>query len=704
MVFGRRSAVDADGRLGGHATRQRASESDVEVAIRKKPVLFGRRIQVLDVTESNDDEADMVQYLGESDRRQDPSSKSRQEDQRQDANDQIDTASVPSSREESPPKQQEEIGTSWFGGWFGTSESPAATSTNTKPKSSDSGGAWSWFGGAPEKANSADDDESLAGSTVNSLFGDLNSLPSVNGEVTISGASLRSTDFDGRDDRSMGRDSVVERKLNEITVKKEYRENPVDLASKLDSAEVHNRRQLLVKELRSTIVTDGRYDVKCASISAALAELLDQAGEHDQAIKLFRDAVAIYSVKLGDDDDKTNEAKVGLAKILSNTGDHLEAISILYTVVCMRKASKGDKDPSVGDALALMAHSLRLSGDYQQAIKELKRGLKIYRETLGDSHESVAKTVDEIASLYVTLGDFEKSSAILEEVVKLKASTLGMKSTAVAETLTNLAMSYECSEQFVQAMKCLKKAYKIHTDIGGYSSEEATGTLNKIALLYEATGDFNRASIAYLGVLRGRKIIHGESHLKVGEIYCRLGHALRETGQLEKALKCMKEALPVYVGQGVEMEDVEKIAEIMHEMALIYKQKKHHAEAARIFKQELSVRRKINQPEFPFVARTLNHLGVTEYEMKNNSKALKYLVEALTIFQDNGEHGMDCAEVLYNTGLVFVAVRNKERALEAFIEAEKLFTEHGCDGNHPFLVHSRSEITRLRASQGSWFR
>jgi len=367
----------------------------------------------------------------------------------------------------------------------------------------------------------------------------------------------------------------------------------------------------------------------------------------------------------------------------------------------MRKDVLGEKDPAVADGLALLAHALRKDGEYQHAIKELKRALKIYRESLGDSHEKVSSAVDAIASLYVTIGDFEKSSAILEEVVKLKAATVGMKSKAVAETLTNLAMTYECSEQFTQAMKALKKAYKIYTEIGGYSSEDATDTLHKIAILYEAMGDFNRASIAFLGVLRGRKIHHGEDHLLVGEIYCKLGHALRETGQLEKALKCMKEALPIFVGKGVEMHDVEKIADIMHEMAIIYKEKEHYGEAARIFKQELSVRRKIGQPEFPHVARTLNHLGFTEYEMKNNSRALKYLVEALTIFQDQGEHGMDCAEVLYNTGLVFAAVRNRDRALEAFYEADRLFSEQGCKQNHPSRIKTQREITKIRDSNSS---
>jgi tetratricopeptide (TPR) repeat protein len=357
------------------------------------------------------------------------------------------------------------------------------------------------------------------------------------------------------------------------------------------------RRQLLVKEYRSAIATFGRYDIRCANISAALGDLLDECGEYPHAVRLHKDATTIFSCKLGDDHTTTMNAKMRLGTVLENARQYDEAINTYYLVTVMRRAMNGEDDPSVADGLVHMAQALRKKSDFLQAIKELKRALKIYRESLGDAHEKVAATVDHIASLYVTVGDFEKSAAILEEVVKLKAATIGMKTKAVAQTLTTLATTYECSEKFSSAMKALKKAYKIYTEIGGYSSEDSTATLNRIAQLYEATGDQNRASIAYLGVLRARKILLGTDSLSVGETYYRLGHSLRENGQYDKALKCLKEALPIFVGQGVEMNDMKMVADIMHEMAFINQDKGNYPDAVRIFKQELSVRRKIGQPE-----------------------------------------------------------------------------------------------------------
>lgn len=556
----------------------------------------------------------------------------------------------------------------------------------------------------PKPKEDKDDNESPGDEN---MFGELSCsapVPSAKGDVTICGKIIQSTDFDGRDDNTHAR-SGVDEKVREILANNE---SPTGIdhealsfvrqRSGANDTTVYNRRQMLIEELRSAIATYGRYDINCANVSSALGNLLSETNEHAQALKLHRDAVSIYSAKLGDDHATTINAKFRLASLLADVSEVDEAISIYYNVTCMRRALKGDSDPSVAEGLTAIAKCLRRNGENQQAIKELKRALKIFREALGDSNEHVSSTVDEIASLYVTIGDFTKASAILEEVVKLKTATYGVQSKTVAKTLLSLAMSYERSGQFPQAMTSLKSAYKIQTEMDGYSSEDATATLQKIALLYETTGDYNRASIAFLGVLRGQKIHLGEDNLQVGETYYKLGHALRQTGQLEKALKCMKEALPIFVGKGIEMQDVERIAEIMHEMALIYKEKKHYNEAARIFKQELSVRRKIGQPEFPWIARTLNLLGVTEYDMKNNSRALKYLVESLTIYQEKSEHGTECAEVLYNTGLVFAAVRNKDRALEAFTEAQRRFREQGATEEDPRMIHTGKEIAKLRES------
>ena len=579
---------------------------------------------------------------------------------------------------------------------------------------------------------------SASASTFMKLGDDLKSLPSVQGGIPGEDGSVLSNDLSvgkrgGPEHRVSSRsnksrslsasrkdetvESVVEKKINNLKSEQSNHKNDKSVPflrrkmfpttsgrstdreggdpSSPDSI-LETRRQLLVHELRQAVQNFGRFDVRCANITAALGDLYDENREYKQALRLHRDAVAVYTTKLGDNHQSTLQAKSRLGQVLENAGDYEEAVGMFFGVMSMTKALKGDKDPEVADMMSRIAGTLRKKGNYELGIKTLKRALKIYREVLGDSDPNVSSTVDSIASFYVTIGDFAKASTILEEVVKLKAATIGMSSKEVAASLSELATCYECAEQYSKAMKNLKKAYKIYAEVSGESSEKAILTLERIALIYQATGQFKKAAIAYLGVLRGRKRALGDSHPTVADTYFHLGVSLRESGQQDKAFKCMKQALNIYVGEGKDMHDVEMIAEVMHELAIIHKTNKNTADAIKTFKQEIAVRRKLGQPEYPLIAQTLNHLGVAEFEIMNHNRALNYFMEALTIYEKSGnDTGTDFAEVLYNTGLVFESIRSKQRAQDAFLEAARLFKENGYSDDHPHLSKAINKLLRL---------
>lgn len=637
-------------------------------------------------------------------------------------------------------------GDEWYSGvlsFFGGKNSSEETRTDQQIAGgvlpSDDSVVWSLYQNIPldyvnEDTREGIDNESISSESVSTLgrglADDLQSLPSVADDPGDDGSvpSLENISLSKQEEHSLKNakrfirtisktenvEAVIEKKISNIRIENPTTETERSIpflrrkmypkTSGRSTSNYHtnsekileSRRQLLIRELRAAVERYGRYDTRCANITAALGDLYDENKEYKQAIRLHEDAISVYSVKLGDDHPTTLNAKTRLGKIQENAGEYDDAMATFFNVMSMTKAIKGDKDPAAADAMVLVAGTLRRKGKYELAIKTLKRCLKTYREVFGDSHRSVSNTVDEIASLYVTVGDFTKASAILEEVVKLKAATMGMSSKEVASSLSELATCYECAEQYSKAMKNLKKAYKIYADVSGEAGDKAILTLERIALIYQATGQFKKAAIAYLGVLRGRKRALGESHPTVADTYFHLGVSLRESGQQDKAFKCMKQALNIYVGEGKDMHDVEMIAEAMHELAILHKANDNIGDAIKTFKQEIAVRRKLGQPEYPLISQTLNHLGVAEFEIKNHNRALSYFMEALTIYEKNGKgSGTDFAEVLYNTGLVFESIRNKQRALDAFLEAACLFKENGYTDDHPHLSKAINKLKRL---------
>ena len=449
-------------------------------------------------------------------------------------------------------------------------------------------------------------------------------------------------------------------------------------ATSVASPRTVSNRTALVRGLKSAIEEHGRFDVRCANIACALADSHGNGGEYAQALKLYREATTIYTTKLGDHHTVTIDAKVQLGQILEMMGDHDRAIEVYFSVLSMRKAILGDTHTSIADTLSHLASALKRKGRPTQSIKELKRALKLYRGSLGDAHPRVTATVDEISALYVMVGDYGKATAILEEVVKLKAATVGMNNQDVAKTLLELATAYEAAGDNSKALRALKKCFSVYSILYGDSSDKAMIVLERIAQNCRKNGEPERAVAAYLGVLRGRKDIYGDSDPIVADTYLQLGIALRENSQQDKAMKCMKQALSIYVGEGKDMHDVGMISEVMQEMAFIHRSKGKLNDAVKIFKQVLTIRQKMGAQERHRVAETLFHLGTAELEMKNNTKALNYFMDALTIYEKaSDEVGVDFAKTLYCTGIVFDASRHHERAQEAYNEAIKVFLSQG---------------------------
>lgn len=596
---------------------------------------------------------------------------------------------------------------------------------------SENEGSKSYRVNAQESRDGVEDDTSTAGETLDALGrnlgDDTKSLPSLEDrsiDASLGSLSLKknvkslTSQFMLRSNMKKETvEAVVEQKINNLkseqsnganekvvpflrrklypkTTGRKQEEEKKD-QDKSDSI-LDARRHMLVKELRDAVETYGRFDVRCANITAALGDLHQENQEYTQALRLHKDVVSVFSVKLGDDHEMTLKAKNRLGEVQENAGDYDDAISTYFYVISMTKALRGEKAPEAAAIMTKMAGTLRKKGKYALAIKTLKRALKVFREVLGDSHVKVSTTVEEIAKLYVTIGDFSKASAILEEVVKLKAATVSMESKEVADSLSELASCYELAEQYNKAMKNLKKAYKIYADVHGESGEKSILALERIALIYQATGQFKKAAIAYLGVLRGRKQALGEFHPTVADTYYHLGVSLRESGQEEKALKCMKQALNIYVGEGKDMHDVEMIAEVMHELAILHKVRNDIDEAIKTFKQEIAVRRKLNQPEFPSIAQSLNQLGLSEFELKNQNRALSHFKDARSIYEKAGKiSDIEYAEVQFNSGLVFQSMRKKQRCQDAFLEAAIIFKKKGYKNDQPQLAKAVSMLKKM---------
>jgi len=456
--------------------------------------------------------------------------------------------------------------------------------------------------------------------------------------------------------------------------------------------------EALIRKLRAAREEHGRYDLKCADLTAGLGDEFYKDGAYDRAHSLYKEAMSVYSTKLGDFHETTIACRVHLGDSLEKLGRYDAAIREYHAVLEMRKELKGEKDSSVGDVLVMISKTLRQKeGRLPQALKELKQALKLYRSSLGDSDPKVAETVDDIASLYMECGNYTKAAAILDEVVKLKVATSGMLNASVADTLLRLGIAQQSSGDLESALKSLKKAFSIYTSVRGEDSEEATTSLQNLARLYMEFGDYQKATNACMGVLNRQKRTIGNTDPRLADTYLNLGLCLRQTRDLNKASKCLKLALTLCIGaKGKETRDPGTIAQIMHELGVIHQLNGKTSDAIKVFVQELVVRRKMGNKELPQVARTLFYLGTAKYDLAAYIPALSYLAESLEIYKQlENDFGMDYAETLFSAALVFKTTKQDERARQAFLESLKLFYAHGLGNDHELVKMAAGKLKEL---------
>ena len=460
-----------------------------------------------------------------------------------------------------------------------------------------------------------------------------------------------------------------------------------------------SQTERLIKKLNAAREEHGRYDIRCANITSAVADALYKDEDYREAFSMYKEALSVYSAKLGDSHVTTIDCRIHLGETLLKLGKNDAAIQEYHTVLEMRKGLNGEKDSTVADTMVMISRALRQKeGRIPQALKELKRALKIYRASLGDSDPKVSATVDDIASLYMMSGNFEKSIAILEEVVKLKAATNGTLNAGVADSVTQLAIAQQSAGDLESSLKSLKKAYSIYNDVDGEDGEKTTASLQRLARFYMEIGDYQKAINASMGVLHRQKRTLGNADRSLADTYLDLGVCLQQTGDLAKATKCLKLALTLCIGaKGKDgMQDAGTVAHVMHELGIIHQLNGRTKDAIKVFQQELIVRKKMEQGELPQAARTLFYLGTAKYDLGDHPAALSFLTEALEIYEKlEDDLGMDFAETLFSTGLVFKTTKHDEKARQAFFESLKLFYAHGLGRDHELVKMATAKLKEL---------
>jgi len=305
-----------------------------------------------------------------------------------------------------------------------------------------------------------------------------------------------------------------------------------------------------------------------SNLSLALNEAgycYDLAGRYDQAIKYYKEALAIDK-KLGREQD---------------VAIRLNSIGLVYNA----------------------------RGQYDQAIKYYEEALAIDKR-LGSKR--IAIRLNNIGMVYKERGQYDKAIKYFEEALAID-KRLGSER-GVAIILSNIGLVYSAWGQYDQAVKYYKEALEIDQRLG---NEGGIATrFNNIGMVYKDWGQYDQAIKYFKEALALEKRLGREGGVAI--ILSNMGVVYSDWGQNAQAIKYYKEALAIDKRLGREGD----IAIRLNNIGMVYSDWGRHDQAIKYYKESLAIDKRLGKQAG--VAITLNNIGSEYKRLKKYDKAIKY--------------------------------------------------------------------------------
>jgi len=456
-----------------------------------------------------------------------------------------------------------------------------------------------------------------------------------------------------------------------------------------------------MSELRSAIKSFGRHDLNVAHTLVTAGDYYTEASDYDRAHSLHKEALTIYSTKLGDHDPRSVDCKVRIARVQLKQGKVDEALESFCQSMHMREALMGDEHPSVSEVRMHVAEIQRGKGHAKMAAREVKKALRGYREAYGDDHPKVADAVESIAELYTDMEEHEKANLIYSEMVKLRAAIDGHESVSVSKAMLKWSWSFEAMGNSSRALKLMKQAYAALVKQEGLAGATTAEALEGVGHIYATIGRKDKAIKAYTRVLNIRRQTLGENDPLTASTFVTIGRTLKEVNQPEKSLKCMKRAMSIYTHYDKTRkknektnEDINAIADSLHKVGLTFEDHGDNSLALKAFSKEMSLRKTAHYVDRKRVARVLNAVGVIQCKRGKFKNAMEFFTEALANMDTNGGRNATFAATLFNVGLALEKTGEMQKAFQTYAETLMMYKAEGLTEDNPMVSKVINKIKK----------
>ncbi|HBK57675.1 MAG TPA: hypothetical protein DDZ76_15530 [Xanthomonadales bacterium] len=309
--------------------------------------------------------------------------------------------------------------------------------------------------------------------------------------------------------------------------------------------------------------------------------------------------------------------------------------------------------------------------------------------------ETQAELLETLGGLYERLGLFDDARAVFEQALDRQRELRGDRHPAVAEALHRLGRAAARSGDYPTAERLFRQALDLHRELLGDQRPEVAIGLNSLALVLHETGEYQAADPLYRRALEKSRRLFGEDHPQTVKTQANLALLLHDSGDHAAAVEMFRLALGGW--QNLPGQE-EMVAEVLAGLALSL-----HAvgdpEAEPVARRALELRQRLFEPDHPFLARSLGHLGRILRD-RDPVMAERLLEDALERrLRLLGEPNAETAESLADLAALRVIQGRADEAEALYVRAIEGY-RRSLTRQHPMLAAPMRALARLLAARG----
>jgi len=296
------------------------------------------------------------------------------------------------------------------------------------------------------------------------------------------------------------------------------------------------------------------------------------------------------------------------------------------------------------------------------AISNYVAAIHVYERLQDDA--AVTKTVEKIGLAYENMGSFERAESVFREVLQ-RYHTMGQPGD-VSMVLCHIARCYTARRNFQEAVHYFELSIKAKNDQGGTDLESAH-CLQEMGHCYGSMGMLDNGRVLCNTALRIYVDEYGFLHPAVSNTLNGIANIYLLSESYDLAEHNFLAALGVTLLLQHESSDDETLAEILHNIGILYRLQGRLASSILVLMKALRIYEKLHGADHVKMADSIINLGVAVREDGRLDEAIGKFKQAAALYGDAyGDDYIGRAVALNNLGVTYARQNNYEDATQAF--------------------------------------